>query len=229
MRGLLLFVVIGNILVFGALAFFVFVPKNIGVRTDPAGAAVFYNGNMMCPTTPCELSLNRVFSKQLVIEHDDYKPYFLDLPALGDGWKAISENTVKLTPFVNQEDVSRALEACKAEREKAVDPDNVDARACYRIAPIMPRWAERSGHCNMEFDVSQTGTPFNIRVKNCTEYIFAGPSITAIKSWVYLPAKKDSTFVVREGVENKMSFRLTNELGTLIPEPLAPYAKQDAE
>lgn len=219
MRALLLFIIIGNVLIFGAIGLFVFVPKDVTIVTEPAGASVSYNGAQLCSKTPCDFSLNKVLPKVLIIEHQSYKPYTISLSPLGDGWDAISKNTFKLEPFVDPEDVSRALEACNLEREKGGIIDNVDAQPCYRVPPIMPPRAERSGHCKMVFDISRAGKPLNIRAKSCTGKVFAKPSIAAIEHWVYLPAKENGVFVVRTGVESKMSFKLTNELGTLIPEP----------
>lgn len=200
---------------------FVLIPKKVTLRTEPAKASVHYNGNILCSETPCELSLNRVVPKELIVEHPQYIPYVIYLAPLGDGWDAIFSAPIKLDLIVNPDDVAKALEKCRAERAQIADQDNVDAQACYRVPPYMPRLAMASGHCYVVFDIEVTGKPSNVRVTRCTDGIFRGASIKAVENWVYLPAQKNGALIVREGVETKMSFKLTDEFGRLIPEPEA--------
>lgn len=48
-----------------------------------------------------------------------------------------------------------------------------DEQPLYRAAPILPRRAERSGHCVMRFNVSAQGSPYDIAVQSCSETLFA--------------------------------------------------------
>jgi len=219
MRALLLFILIGNILVFGSLGIFVFVPKKITIVTEPNAASVSYEGSIICSRTPCDLSLNKVKAKILVIDRDDYKPHHIFLPPLGAGWDSLSEKPIKLEPRLNPSVVARALAKCKLERAKVIDSNNVDAQTCYRGPPVMPYNAKTSGHCTAVFDISETGVPYNIHITKCTDNIFHKPSQTAIKYWIYLPAKKYGKAIIQENVENKIAFRLSDEFGNLIAEP----------
>ena len=87
-----------------------------------------------------------------------------------------------------------------------------------RVPPIMPRSARRSGHANLIFDVDESGKPFNIRVLSSTESIFEKPSIEAVKKWKYANIGEIEDRQVRKDVTNKITFRLTNSQGKIIPE-----------
>ncbi len=88
-----------------------------------------------------------------------------------------------------------------------------------RIPPAMPRNAKRSGHVNLVFDVDETGKPFNIRVLSSTEDIFEEPAIASVEKWQYSPVGHGETEAkIRKGVASKITFRLTNRQGKIIPE-----------
>lgn len=93
-----------------------------------------------------------------------------------------------------------------------------DAEPCVRIPPMMPPEAERSGHCMMAFNVSKSGDPIDARADACTEQIFCEPSLRAVQRWIYYPKLKYGEVETRTGVESKMSFRLTDEEGLVLPE-----------
>ena len=87
-----------------------------------------------------------------------------------------------------------------------------------RIPPQMPPSAERSGHCQMRYNVDLKGQPFDVVATYCTEPIFEGPSVQSVRGWRYPPKIQDGRPVGRTGVESKISFRLTDERGNIIPE-----------
>jgi len=93
-----------------------------------------------------------------------------------------------------------------------------DALPLVRIPPIMPTRADRSGHCKVRFDVSPDGTPFNIEAISCSQTLFKLPSVRSVRNWKYNPKIVNGRTVSRSGVETKISFRLTDERGNLIPE-----------
>jgi len=93
-----------------------------------------------------------------------------------------------------------------------------DVIPLVRVPPIMPRSARRSGHVNVVFDVDEKGSPFNIRVLNSTEKLFEKPSIESVKKWKYANLEEVEDRQVRKDVSNKITFRLTNSQGKLIPE-----------
>jgi len=93
-----------------------------------------------------------------------------------------------------------------------------DAQPLVRIPPIMPTRAEKSGHCKVRFDVSPEGQPFNVEAPYCTQSLFSRSSIKSVQKWKYNPKIVDGRSVARSGVESKITFRLTDERGKIIPE-----------
>ena len=93
-----------------------------------------------------------------------------------------------------------------------------DAQPLVRIPPIMPTRAEKSGHCRVRFDVSPEGQPFNVSTTFCTQSLFERATIKSVQKWKYNPKIVDGRAVSRTGVENKVTYRLTDERGKIIPE-----------
>ena len=93
-----------------------------------------------------------------------------------------------------------------------------DAQPLVRIPPIMPPRAERSGHCQMRFDVSPEGAPFNINATYCSQNLFERAATKSVQKWKYNPKIVDGRSVSRTGVETKITFNLTDERGRIIPE-----------
>lgn len=93
-----------------------------------------------------------------------------------------------------------------------------DAQPLVRIPPIMPPRAEKSGHCKVRFDVSPEGAPFNVQTTYCTQKLFARASTKSVTKWKYNPKIVDGRSVARTGVESKITFRLTDERGKILPE-----------
>lgn len=91
-----------------------------------------------------------------------------------------------------------------------------DYSPIQRIAPIMPPRATRSGHCDMRYDVSAEGLPFNVEAISCSETLFARASIKAVQRWKYLPRVQDGRAVSVKDVRTRISFKLTDEAGQLI-------------
>jgi len=93
-----------------------------------------------------------------------------------------------------------------------------DAQPLVRIPPTMPPNAEKSGHCRVSFDVSPDGRPFNVNATYCTSSVFKRATVRSVEKWKYQPKIQDGVAVGRTGVENKVTFRLMDERGRLIPE-----------
>lgn len=93
-----------------------------------------------------------------------------------------------------------------------------DAQPLVRIPPIMPTRAEKSGHCQVKFDVSPEGQPFNVVATYCTQKLFERATIKSVQKWKYNPKIVDGRSVSRSGVVNKVTYKLTDERGRLIPE-----------
>ena len=95
---------------------------------------------------------------------------------------------------------------------------DTDAQPLVRIPPQMPPRAEKSGHCKVRFNVSPEGQPFDVQATYCTESLFKSASVRSVQKWKYNPKIQDGRPVGRTGVESKISFRLTDERGNIIPE-----------
>lgn len=111
------------------------------------------------------------------------------------------------------------FEAPKIDRQNfKIQVSDRDAQPLVRIPPIMPPRAEKSGHCTVRFDVSPDGAPFNVTAPYCTQSLFKRASIKSVERWKYNPKIVDGRSVSRTGVESKITFRLTDERGKIIPE-----------
>ncbi len=111
------------------------------------------------------------------------------------------------------------FEAPKIDRQNfKIAVSDRDAQPLVRIPPIMPPRAEKSGHCKVRFDVSPEGAPFNVQATYCTQSLFERASIKSVEKWKYNPKIVDGRAVARKGVESKISFRLADERGNIIPE-----------
>ncbi len=111
------------------------------------------------------------------------------------------------------------FDALKIDRQNfKIQVSDRDAQPLVRIPPIMPPRAEKSGHCKVRFDVSPEGAPFNVTATYCTQKLFERSSIKSVQKWKYNPKIVDGRSVSRSGVESKISFRLTDERGKIIPE-----------
>ena len=93
-----------------------------------------------------------------------------------------------------------------------------DAQPLVRIPPIMPPRAEKSGNCRVRFDVSPEGQPFNVQTTSCSQSLFKRASIKSVQKWKYNPKIVDGRAVARTGVESKITFKLTDDRGRIIPE-----------
>ena len=93
-----------------------------------------------------------------------------------------------------------------------------DAQPLVRIPPIMPTRAEKSGHCLVRFDVSPEGAPFNVVTTFCTQSLFERATIKSVQKWKFNPKIQDGRAVSRSGVETKVTYRLADERGKIIPE-----------
>ena len=92
------------------------------------------------------------------------------------------------------------------------------AQPLVRIPPQMPPRAEKSGHCKVRFNVSPEGQPFDVQATYCTERMFESPSVRSVQKWKYNPKIQDGRPVGRSGVESKITFKLADERGNIIPE-----------
>jgi len=103
----------------------------------------------------------------------------------------------------------------------AIEKYDRDAEPLVRIPPFMSRQALKgkySGHCNLKFDVSTTGSPENIEVGYCTRDYFRQSSIEALAKWKYNPAIRNGVAVPRKNVQTKITYRIQDACGNTLPE-----------
>jgi len=111
------------------------------------------------------------------------------------------------------------FEAPKIDRSNfKITVSDRDAQPLVRIPPIMPPRAEKSGHCKVKFDVSPEGQPFNVVATFCSQSVFKRASTKSVQKWKYNPKIVDGRATARKGVESKITFRLADERGNIIPE-----------
>jgi len=92
-----------------------------------------------------------------------------------------------------------------------------DAQPLVRIPPVIPHEASVSGHCDLIFDISEEGKPYNIKASYCTSDIFACPAIDTAKKWKFTPKIIDGLAVKRNGVFQNVKFIVKNDSGNPIP------------
>lgn len=93
-----------------------------------------------------------------------------------------------------------------------------EVQPLVRISPIMPPRAERSGHCRVRFNVSAEGAPYDVTATYCTQSLFERATIKSVQRWKFNPKIVNGRPVAMTGVENKVTYRLMDERGNIIPE-----------
>jgi len=96
-----------------------------------------------------------------------------------------------------------------------------DPQPLVRIAPIMPPRAEKSGHCRVRFNVSAEGAPYDVVATYCTQSLFERATIKSVQRWKFKPKVVNGRNVAMVGLENKVTYQLSDERGRLIPELVA--------
>lgn len=101
---------------------------------------------------------------------------------------------------------------------KLVLNTNSNPQPIVRVPPIMPSRAERSGYCDVRFNVSAEGTPYDILVTECTDSVFKRATLKSVAKWKYRPRYQEGQAISMTGLTNRVRFRLTDERGNIIPE-----------
>ena len=87
-----------------------------------------------------------------------------------------------------------------------------------KFPPAMPPQADKSGRCEMQFDVAPDGSTFNVTAMSCSQSIFERASIKAVQRWKYPPIQSTSQHLERNALRETIVFQLLDERGKLIPE-----------
>ena len=141
--------------------------------------------------------------------------------AINRSGTASEENTLKLPLNINVFKALSEYRKCRKIFDKSEKVDG-EAKPCYRIPGPMPIDAKTSGHCNMQYDLDKFGKPQNVSANYCTNESFKMMSELAISWWLYYPKIERGIPVSQSGLETKITFRLQDEEGNLIPEPDTP-------
>lgn len=97
-------------------------------------------------------------------------------------------------------------------------PADTNEQPILRFAPSMPQRADRSGHCNVRFNVSAKGVPYDIETTYCTQSLFQRATMKSVAKWKYRPRIQNGQAVSMTGVTNRVVYRLMDEQGNIIPE-----------
>jgi len=96
--------------------------------------------------------------------------------------------------------------------------------AIMRIPPIFAPKAERSGHVYLKFDLSDAGSPKNIKVLASTEKLFEESAKNGVSKWRYSSASAKSNLQFRKSIYTRIDYKLNNNNGELVPpKPLKKY------
>lgn len=99
----------------------------------------------------------------------------------------------------------------------AFTPADTVQQPILRFPPAMPQRANRSGHCDVRFNVSAQGVPYDIETTYCTQSLFQRSTLKSVAKWKYRPRIQNGQAVAMTGVKNRVTYRLTDERGNIIP------------
>lgn len=95
---------------------------------------------------------------------------------------------------------------------------NSSPKPILRFPPNMPSSAKRSGHCTVRFNVNAVGVPYDIETTFCTQSVFKRPTLRSVAQWKYRPRISNGEATAMMGITNRVTFRLSDEKGDIIPE-----------
>ncbi|PHR59273.1 MAG: hypothetical protein COA43_09025 [Robiginitomaculum sp.] len=111
-----------------------------------------------------------------------------------------------------------SLAQCSQSSETTAYRSDKDALPLVRFPPRMPPLANKSGHCKVTMNVNKNGRVSDAITTYCTDEIFREASLRSVQKWVFQPKLISGAPLSRCGVETKITYRLMNEKGKIIPE-----------
>ena len=84
-----------------------------------------------------------------------------------------------------------------------------------RVPSLMPKMARKSGHVKVIYNVDINGAVQDPKIVSSTDKIFERGVLKAVRQWRYPP---NGPADKRQNIESKVSFRLVDSKGKLIPE-----------
>lgn len=190
----------------------------VTIKTKPEGAiSTLYDFNTGEPLetckTPCDLHIDNSSLYFAVALKPGHNPY----PMIFSG-KNEDNTRPEVWLGINYFDMIQKARTCYKDFQDAPKVDG-DVSPCLRVPPVMPPWAEESGHCKVIFDVTAKGRIKNAKTTSCTHDYYKQPSLQSMTWWAYTPKVERGVAVNQIGVPSKISFKLSDENGNLIPEP----------
>lgn len=98
-------------------------------------------------------------------------------------------------------------------------PTETMAAAIRRATPLMPKAAEMSGYCCMNFGVTEKGRPQDIQAYKCSDKIFEKNAIKSVKKWRFNPAIVKGSPVKAIDQKTLITFLLADKDGNIVPDP----------
>ena len=213
---------------------------SINLKTTGAGRYAFASAAGFCVTTGLGLWMASLIAVSFTAEEKfaaqtyDINPEIIDIDPPRTRTKLKPYKTVEIPPpparlasqitdvpgvdTVTMEVNIPPFKLPDIKMSPVINVSDTDATPIIRPSPSMPSRAERSGHCKVVFDVSPEGSPFNVRTSYCSDNLFERPSIKAVQNWTFRPKSVGGRSVAMTGVQNQITFRLTDERGEIIPE-----------
>jgi len=99
-----------------------------------------------------------------------------------------------------------------------IKPRDRDAQPLVRIPPVIPQGLKKTGRCNVHFNVDPKGQPEDIIACFCTQKTLEEPAIESVKKWKYNPKFSEGLPTARTGVETRITFKVSDSDGNIIPE-----------
>ena len=191
-------------------------PPTIAILHDPRNGRPVDNCEM-----PCIMRMNPRTLAMLTIYRYGSEPVSLPAFEFDERGRPIRQPTRLEIPLgYNAVDAMANRKACREESEARLDTTiSADADPCFRVPPRMPAMAERSGHCKVVFTALADGETADVVARECTDTVFCDSAALSVSRWHYYPKIELGEFVERPDIETKISFRLTETDGSVIPEP----------
>jgi hypothetical protein len=111
-----------------------------------------------------------------------------------------------------------SLAQCNTVNQSGQQSTDKTAQPLVRIPPIMPSNAESSGHCRMKINVNESGRVSDAMATYCTNDIFRAASLKSVQKWIFTPKLVNGEPMSRCGVETKISYKMMDSSGKLLPE-----------
>lgn len=169
--------------------------------------------------TPCVFKLKASKLYELKAVNNAGQTIYLPINAPTDGNRSFD---IKVYFDVN-DDSATALSMMRDAPPEAIYPrGETPPRPLVRMPGHLPPSVSKSGHCEMIFDVQETGRPTNIRAKSCSSAEYAPVSIEAVARFKYRPQgmreNEEWQAVYSTGEETKLTYRVLDKEGNVLAE-----------